>query len=129
MDQKRPPSTDSLFLRNILVRCIIGVYPHERDKPQNILVSVTLHLPLREVGTADEISQSVDYSDLETRIVQRLEDSSFSLIEAVAEEVAGLCLQNALVREVEVTVEKPQALTYAQSVGVTICRTRRSTDA
>ena len=120
-----PSSQDTLFLRNILVRCIIGIHPYERDKRQNLLISVTLHFPLGQAGATDDISHSVDYSALESHIVETIEMSSFSVIEAVAEEVARICLRESRVHAVEVTVEKPQALTYAQSVGVTIHRTRR----
>ncbi len=106
------------------IRCIIGLRPHERVRKQDVLVSVTLHTDLRPSGVSDDLKSGIDYSILHDRIVARVEGSSFSLIESLAEHVARACLEEPRVHCTEVTVEKPRALAYAESVGVTIVRER-----
>ncbi len=118
------PARDRLFISRMRIRCIIGLRPHERVRKQDVLVSVTLHTDLRPSGVADDLKSGIDYSILHDRIVARVEGSSFSLIESLAEHVARACLEEPRVHCTEVTVEKPRALAYAESVGVTIVRER-----
>ena len=53
-----------------------------------------------------------------------VENSSFNLIERLADEIAKICLAYHLVKAVQVSIEKPGALRFAKSVGVEIFRSR-----
>ena len=75
-------------------------------------------------GASDRIGDTVDYKVLKDRIVDEIGGSQHFLIEKLAEHVAGLCLDDARVRAVTVTVDKPGALTGARSVAVEITRHR-----
>lgn len=117
-------STDRLSITRMRLWCIIGLRPHERVKKQQLLVSLVLHGDLSKAAASDDLTQGVDYSRIQDRVVQAVEASSFHLIETLAEHIARTCLDVPGVLSVEVTVEKPHALAYADSVGVTIVRDR-----
>jgi 2-amino-4-hydroxy-6-hydroxymethyldihydropteridine diphosphokinase len=68
----------------------------------------------------------VDYSTLKHRVLDMVERSQYGLIEALAEAIAALCLENPTVARVEVRVDKPTALRFARSVGVEITRERKN---
>lgn len=66
----------------------------------------------------------MDYSGLKKKILKHVEESQYQLVEALAESVAVICLQEPTVQRVKVRVEKPTALRFARSVGVEIVRKR-----
>jgi len=115
---------DKIIIRDLLVRCIIGVTPEERREKQDVLISVALSVDLSVPGKSDRVEDAVNYRPLKKRILALAERSEYHLIEALAERVAVECLEEARIREVQVTVEKPSALRFARTVGVEIARRR-----
>jgi dihydroneopterin aldolase/D-erythro-7,8-dihydroneopterin triphosphate epimerase len=127
MTEEMPsPAADRIFIRDLLIRCIIGVEEHERQEKQNVVAHLTLHLDLRRAGRTDDLKDSVDYSALKRQILQVAEESHYRLIEALAQRIAEECLAQERVECVEVIVEKPGALRFARTVGVQIVRRRDS---
>lgn len=117
---------DRIYIRDLALRCIIGIEPHERDKLQDVVINITLHTDLRRAGRSDDIADTVDYKAIKSKVVDLVEGSSYLLVERLAEQVADVCLAEPRVRRVEVTVDKPGALRFARSVAVEIYRERRA---
>lgn len=113
---------DKIHIRDLLLRCIIGIEPDEREKKQDVVISVTLHADLSEAGRSDSFARTVDYRSVKKRIVELVERSEFFLLESLAEAVAGVCLEPERVEQVDVMIEKPGALRFARTVGVEISR-------
>lgn len=115
---------DKVMVKNILARGIIGIREWEREKPQDILINLDLYTEKRKLATADDISECVDYSTLTKKVIQHAESAKRLTVEALAEDIAQLCLQDLRVLKATVRVEKPGAVRFAQSVGVEIERSR-----
>ncbi|MBP7049887.1 MAG: dihydroneopterin aldolase [Phycisphaerae bacterium] len=115
---------DRIFIRDLAIRCIVGVDEYERREKQEVLAQITLHVDLRKAGRTDALADSVDYSMLKKQILQATEGTQFRLIEALAQRIADECLKEQRVQCVEVAVEKPGALRFARTVGVQIVRRR-----
>ncbi|MFA5688156.1 MAG: dihydroneopterin aldolase [Kiritimatiellales bacterium] len=115
---------DKIYIRDLALRCIIGVYPGERDSKQDILVSVTMETDLHAAGESDNLADTVNYKAIKLEILDFVENSSFQLIESLAENIAAICLKYAGVQTVTVTVDKPGALRFARSVAVEVTRTK-----
>ncbi len=115
---------DRVLIKDLLVRCIIGVHDEERRDKQDVLINLSLSVDLRKAGTSDRLEDSVDYRALNKQILSMAESSQFHLVEALAQAVAEICLGNPSVQEATVRVEKPGALRFARSVGVEIIRRR-----
>lgn len=115
---------DRVHIRDLLLRCIIGVREWEREQKQNVVLNMTLHGDLRDACASDDVADTVDYVTIKKRVVQRVESSEFYLVEALAQAVADACLEDPKVRRVDVTVEKPGALRFARTVAVEITRGR-----
>jgi FolB domain-containing protein len=113
---------DRIHIRDLRLRCIIGLYPHERTERQDVVIQITLYVDLSLPGRTDRLEDSVDYKAVKQRVVAMVEGSSFLLLERLAEEIARLCLEDQRVRRVRVLVEKPGALRFARTVGVEIQR-------
>lgn len=116
---------DQIHIRNLTVNAIIGINPSERVQPQDVLVNATLFVDTRQAGISDAIEDSVNYSTITKAMHAHIESSAPGLLERLVADLARICLQtDDLVQEVEITAEKPGAVTHTESVGVTIHRTR-----
>jgi len=113
---------DRIRICDLLVRCILGINESERREKQDVVINLVIHADLRMAGKTDRIEDAVDYRALKKKVLALAEESHFFLEEALADAVAELCLAQPGVRQVEVRVEKPNALRFARSVAVEITR-------
>jgi len=119
-----PENCDKIHIRDLHLRCIVGIYQEERREKQDIVINITLYVDLRAAGRSDRMEDTVDYKQIKKRIIALVEGSSCFLLERLAERIAGICLQDPRVRRAVVTVDKPGALRFARSVAVEITRDR-----
>jgi len=120
--------SDRIQITDLLLRTIIGINEEERRNRQDVLISITLYADTRAAGASDDIQDAVNYRTITKRVIRRVEESSFHLVEKMATEIAAMCLEDWRVEAVDVRVEKPGALRFARSVGVEIHRTRSDVD-
>ena len=113
---------DRIVIRELLVRCVLGVDDEERREMQDVLVTVTLHADLRRAGESDRLEDAIDYRAIKKQVMAAAEGSHYRLVEALAERIATLCLAQPGVRRVDVLVEKPGSLRFAHSAAVEITR-------
>jgi 2-amino-4-hydroxy-6-hydroxymethyldihydropteridine diphosphokinase len=116
--------SDQIYIKDLLLRTIIGINPEEREKRQDVLINIILHADTRPAGASDDIEDAVNYRTVTKRVIRRVEDSAFYLVEKMAAEIAAICLEEPGVARATVRVEKPGALRFARSVGVAVERTR-----
>jgi len=115
---------DKIRIQDLLLRCIVGINPDERENKQDVVLNITLFADLTKAAASDEIDDTVNYRTIKNQVIELVESSSFYLVEKLAGEIAEVCLGNDLVEAVRVSVEKPGALRFARSVGVEIMRFR-----
>lgn len=115
---------DQIHIKDLLLRTIVGINPNERVKKQDVLINITLYTDHSAAGESDNIEDTVNYKTIAKAIITLVEGAQFFLVEKMATEISEICLQDARVSRAVVTVEKPGALRFAQSVGVTIDRIR-----
>lgn len=113
---------DKVFIKDLLARGIIGIREWEREKPQDILINVTVFTDISQAAKTDDINDCVDYSALAKKIQSHAESAQRLTVEALANDLAQICLNENLVKKVIVKVEKPGAVRFAKSVGVEIER-------
>ena len=117
-------SMDQILIKDLVVRGILGINPDERINRQDILVNVTMWADTAAAAASDDIVDAVNYKTITKRIVKHIEGGEPMLVERLVQEIADICLNDERVQKVEVTVEKPGALRFARSVGITVVRTR-----
>ena len=115
---------DKVIIKNLLARGIIGVNDWERRRAQNILINITLFTDTRRAGETDDIADCVDYSQMTKKLFSHAESVNRLTVEALANDLAKLCLEEKAVQKVIIRVEKPGAVRFAESVGVEIERSR-----
>ena len=115
---------DKIYIRDLALRCIIGIYPEERREKQDVTINVVMSCDLRKAGRSDDLNDTVDYKSIKKAILKLVEESHFLLIESLAENIADIALADQKVEQVVVTIDKPGALRFARSSAVEITRGR-----
>jgi dihydroneopterin aldolase len=115
---------DTVFVRNLRAWTLIGIHPHEREGPQEVVVTALLGTDARAAAASDDIHLAIDYRRVSLRLRQCAAEAQYWLIETLAEDMASICLDEFHALAVRITVEKPGVVPGVDSVGVTIERRR-----
>jgi FolB domain-containing protein len=113
---------DQIIISDLVARGIIGINDWEREKPQEILINLILFGDLRKAGENDDIQDTINYRTVAKKVQAHAESSRRFTVEALAADLASLCLEEPGVLKVRVRVEKPRAVRFSRSVGVEIER-------
>lgn len=116
---------DEIFIQDILVRTVIGISEREREQPQDILINIAIDTDTSSAGRSDDLNLSVNYRTIAKKVLAHCEKVHRFTVEALAEDIAEICLQEDNVVAVTVKVEKPGAVRFAKSVGVKITRVKK----
>lgn len=118
---------DRIVVKDLLLRGIVGINAEERTNRQTILVNLTMWTDTSVAAASDDIADAVNYRTVAKAIIAHVEGGAPMLVERLAQEIVDICFDtDGRIAEVEVTVEKPGALRFARSVGVSIRRSRPS---
>ena len=113
---------DEIFIKDLMAQAVIGVFDWEREQPQKILVSVRLFTDTRQAAKTDDIKDCIDYDETANQIRTFIEKSARFTLEALAEDIARLCLTHTKIKNVIIRIEKPGIVKGTSSVGIQIER-------
>ncbi len=113
-----------VFVRDLDIKALIGIYDHEKINPQRIIVNVDLSVHETEGPMSDEIDHVVSYEIVVKKIEAIVAAGHVNLVETLAEKFAEACLKDKRVAAARVRIEKPDIIPNARSVGVEIERGR-----
>ena len=119
---ERGSGMDKIIIKDLTVEAILGIYKQERLTPQKVVLNVEVFTDIRAAAHSDSIADCVDYEQLANRLRAHIKTAKRQTVEALAEDLAQLCLQTPGARAVTIRVEKPKAYWYASAVGVEIYR-------
>lgn len=115
---------DSIFLHDLRIKAIVGIWDWERKLRQTISVDLEMGADIRRAAATDRIEDTLDYKQLAKRVQQFVEDSEFQLVETLAENIARIVVGEFDVPWVVVKVNKPGAIRGSRDVGVIVRRER-----
>ncbi len=113
---------DIIFIRELRVDTVIGVYDWERTVRQSVLLDLEMATDIRRAAGGDALEHTLDYAAISARITDFIERSEFELVETMAEQVATLVLAEFPVPWLRLRLCKPGAVAAARDVGVLIER-------
>jgi FolB domain-containing protein len=114
---------DKIHIKGLRLRCIIGFNPEERREKQDVIIDMTLSTDLRVGGDSDQPDDILNYRTVNKAVIRHVEASDYNTLEALAASIARVAIVDCGVPQIEVTVWKPGALRFTDTVGVTIERT------
>ena len=124
--QGERPRPYRMFIRDLVLLCRIGVYAHEKLRPQRVRFNVSMRVEAEAARRNDDIANVLSYDEILGGIKRLATGEHINLVETLAEAIADLCLAHRRVIEVRVMIEKLDVEPGA-SVGVEIERRRGET--
>ncbi|GAB4352764.1 MAG: dihydroneopterin aldolase [Gammaproteobacteria bacterium] len=116
---------DTIFLRDLTIETIIGIYDWERTTPQKVSIDLDMAWDTARAAASDDIADTLDYKAVAKRLISFVGESRFQLVETLAEQIAAIVREEFKVPWVRVTLHKPGAVRGSRDVGVIIERGRR----
>lgn len=118
---------DIIFINELRIETVIGIYDWERRITQTICFDLELAADIRRAAGSDDIVDTVNYKAVAKRVQAFVAESQFQLVETLAERVAELIMREFSIPWLRLKAHKPGALRGARDVGVVIERGTRPT--
>lgn len=115
---------DIVFLRELKVETVIGIYDWEREIRQTVVLDLEMSSDVQRAAASDSIDDALNYKAVAKRLVGFIEGSSFQLVETLAERCAEIVIQEFGVDWLRLSLNKIGAVSGARDVGVLIERSR-----
>jgi len=116
---------DIVFIHDLKIETVIGIYDWERKIRQTISLDLEMATDISKAAKSDNIDDALSYKTVAKRLIDFVEESEFELVEALAEKICSIVLDEFAVPWVKLTLNKPGAVRGSQSVGVIIERGSR----
>ncbi len=116
---------DTIFLHHLEVDTVIGIWDWERKIRQRVVIDLDMSADIAKAAATDSVDDTLNYKNVAKRVQQFVGDSSFQLVETLAERIAEIVNEEFGVAWVRVRVSKPGAIRGARDVGVIIERGQR----
>lgn len=113
---------DIVYIRDLRIETIIGIYDWERQVKQTVSLDLEMATDIRPAAESDDIQCALNYKAVSKRVIAYVEERQALLVETLAEEVAGLVLKEFDVSWLRLRLGKPGALRGARDVGLMIER-------
>jgi len=113
---------DTVFINDLRIETIIGIYDWERKVKQTISLDLEMGADIRQAAATDAIEDTLNYKAVAKRLIAFVEASEYQLVETLAEKIAAIVLSEFTVPWLKLTVHKPGAVRGSRDVGVIIER-------
>ncbi len=113
---------DIIFIKELKVQAIIGIYDFERKNEQPVIINIAMAKDLDEAATSEDLAKTINYQDVAEKTKSLVIEGKFLLVETMAEKIASMILAQFETPWVSIEVSKPNALQDANFVGVKIER-------
>ena len=114
--------TDKIFIHALKTETIVGIFDWERQVKQTVVLDIEFSADIRKAALTDSIDDTLNYKRVAKRVLGFIEESSFHLVETLAEHVAMLILEEFGVGRVSISLSKPGAIRSSRDVGVMLER-------
>lgn len=114
---------DKIFLQDLRVEAVIGIWEWERRVRQTVSLDIELATDVKKAAVSDNIEDALDYKGIAKHLIGVVESSEFKLVETLAETLARIVVVDFGVAWVKMSVSKPGAIEGSRNVGVIIERT------
>ena len=115
---------DKIFIHALKTETIVGIFDWERQVKQTVVMDIEFSADIAKAALSDSIDDTLNYKGVAKRVLAFVDESSFHLVETLAERIAMLILEEFGVSWVSITLSKPGAIRGSRDVGVTLERTR-----
>jgi D-erythro-7,8-dihydroneopterin triphosphate epimerase len=114
------PTQATINISNLRLRTFIGFNPEEKEKKQDVVLNIAIRYAISEKALNDQIEGALNYKDITKQVIEHVENGRFLLLEKLVADVLKICSAHRDVRTAQVSIDKPHALRFADSVSLTL---------
>ena len=114
------PSLATINIRNLRLRTLIGFNSDEKVKKQDVVLNIEIKYATGDAVFQDHIEDALNYKVITKNVIQHVEQGQFLLLEKLVSDVLGICSDHPSIQFSRVTIDKPHALRFADSVSLTL---------
>ena len=107
-------------ITNLRLRTYIGFNQEEKVNKQDVIINIEIHYPAKDASSTDDVENALNYKTVCKNVIKHVEDGRFLLLERLVSDVLGIAIDHPWVEKASVTVDKPHALRFADSVSLTM---------
>jgi D-erythro-7,8-dihydroneopterin triphosphate epimerase len=107
-------------IQNLRLRTFIGFNPEEMEKQQDVVINIEIVYEMNSATLRDSIDDALNYKTISKQVIQLVEKGRFLLLEKLVSEVLAIASAHHSVRQARVTIDKPHALRFADSVSLSL---------
>ncbi len=111
-------------IENLKLRTVVGIYDWEKEKKQDVIINIEMEFDGAKAIESDSIEDTIDYKTITKQIIDMVEGNEFNLIEKIAGDAIGIVMENEMVENASIRVDKPGALRFTDTVSVTHTQSR-----
>lgn len=105
---------------NLRLRTYIGFNPEEQEKQQDVIINLEIHYPADKSFQTDDVADALNYKTITKKVIQHVEEGRFLLLEKLVADLLAIAGDHPSVTLARVSVDKPHALRFADSVSLTL---------
>jgi len=118
--RSEPIRNATINIRNLRLRTFIGFNPEEMKKMQDVVINIEIRYSLAPSALEDQVDGALDYKTITKQVIEHVEDGRFLLLEKLVADVLEICSQAPEIIFSRVTIDKPHALRFADSVSLSL---------
>lgn len=115
-----PISQAIIRITNLRLRTFIGFNLEERQKLQDVVINLEIHYPADKSFCSDDVADALNYKHITKKVIALVEEGRFLLLEKLVADVLSICSEHPTVTLARVTIDKPHALRFADSVSLSL---------
>ena len=96
-----------ILINNLIIQASVGVYEHEKQNKQKLIVNVELLLSNDSEPKQDNLKSTQDYSQFRKCLIDIIQSQHFQLLEVLVEKIHSTLMVNSYVIGAKVNISKP----------------------
>ncbi len=119
-DHRIAVTESCIRIKDLRLRTYVGLNREEQEKRQDVVINITIDYDGLRAARSDHPDQALNYRTITKEVIELVENNRFQLLEKLVHDILALTLRHQAAQEVEVEVDKPHALRFADSVSLTM---------
>ncbi len=116
----RASTSATINIHNLRLRTFIGFNPEEMEKQQDVVINIEITYTLAQSVLRDQVEDALNYKVIAKKVIQHVEEGRFLLLEKLVADVLTLCSHHPGINHARVSIDKPHALRFADSVSLSL---------
>ena len=113
-----------IHIQDLRLRTYIGINDDEKKNQQDVVINIRIHYHAEKAVSFNLIDEALNYRTITKKVIKHVESNRFLLLERMTDEVLSLVMDHFQVMWADVTIDKPHALRFSDSVSITLSARR-----